>query len=244
VIRLKSIRFGREQLAPGHCLARHRHLAPYAIIAIGGHFDQTGYAGRIQLRAGELLVQPTLDCHTNRMPRTRGATIVRLPWTDDDDLGGVFAVRDVDAIARAAERDVREAAALAREQLGPRRSPPTDLPDLLAAQLAGGEVATISGWAERIGVARGTASREFTAAFGVSARQFRAELAARRAWLQIVRTLEPLAAIAAATGFADQAHMTRHIGRLTGASPATWRHDARVASYRRDDTGYARRWCC
>jgi AraC-like DNA-binding protein len=145
----------------------------------------------------------------------------------------VFAVRDIDAIARAAERDVREAAELAREQRGPRRSQSADLPDLLATRIAVGELTSLSAWAERHGVTRETASREFTAAFGVSARQFRSELKARDAWLRIVRTRTPLADIAAATGFADQAHMTRHVGALTGASPAMWRRDARVAAYRR-----------
>jgi AraC-like DNA-binding protein len=47
-------------------------------------------------------------------------------------------------------------------------------------------------------------------------------------WLQIVRTRDGLAAIGAAAGFADQAHMTRHIRALTGASPAHWRRDPRV----------------
>src|SRR6185436_1839453 len=93
----------------------------------------------------------------------------------------------------------------------------------LAADLLCGHVASLSDWAEHRGVARETVSRAFSAAFGVPARQFRTELRARDAWLRIVRTRESLAQIAAATGFADQAHMTRNIRALTGASPATWR---------------------
>lgn len=200
-----------------------------------GVFDQAGYAGRIRLAAGELLIQPTLDCHVNHMSRGRGATILRLPWHDVDDLGGVFALTDVDAIARTADRDIDAAAELAREQCWrARRCPPAnDLPDTLAADLAGSAVASLTAWSERLGVTRETTSRAFTAAFGVSARQFRSELKARDAWLQIVRTRARLADVAAAAGFADQAHMTRHVGALTGASPAIWRRDARVASYRR-----------
>lgn len=82
-------------------------------------------------------------------------------------------------------------------------------------------------------MARETASRAFTAAFGVPARQFRSELRARAAWLQVVRTRDSLAAIAVATGFADQAHMTRHVRALTGASPARWRRDPRAQDLRR-----------
>jgi AraC-like DNA-binding protein len=228
---LRTVPWGREVLPSGHDRSRHQHLHPYAIVVIAGQFDQVGYAGRIRVSAGDLLVQPTLDAHANQMPRTRGAHILRLPWPDADDLGGAIALDDLDAVVRTAERDPRAATALARAQTalaGPPRRRVHDLPDLLAAGLAAGDVPDLAGWAERHGVARETASRAFTAAFGVPARQFRAELRARAAWLQIVRTRAGLAAIAAATGFADQAHMTRHVRALTGASPARWRRDPRV----------------
>ncbi|HET9626945.1 MAG TPA: hypothetical protein VFP84_36550, partial [Kofleriaceae bacterium] len=119
---LKSITHGCEELAPGHHLARHRHLAPYAIVIVRGGFEQDGYAGRVRVRPGDLLVQPTLDAHCNRMPGGRGATIVRLPWPDVDDLGGVRALPDLDAVVRAAERDPRAALAAVRAQL-PRATP-------------------------------------------------------------------------------------------------------------------------
>ncbi|MEO7735173.1 MAG: helix-turn-helix domain-containing protein, partial [Kofleriaceae bacterium] len=92
---------------------------------------------------------------------------------------------------------------------------------------------SLAGWAAQHGVARETVARGFAAAFGVSARQFRAELKAREAWLRIVRTPDSLAAIAAAAGFADQAHMTRGVRALTGAAPAAWRRDQRARDFRR-----------
>jgi AraC-like DNA-binding protein len=228
---LRIVPWGRERLPSGDDRSRHQHLHPYAIVVIAGQFDQVGYAGRLRVSAGDLLVQPTLDAHANQMPRTRGAEILRLPWPDVDDLGGALRLDDVDAIVRAAERDLPAAVALARGQAavaGPPRRRLLDLPDLLAAELASGGVSDLARWAEHRGVARETASRAFTAAFGVPARRFRAELRARTAWLQIVRTRDGLAAIAAAAGFADQAHMTRHVRALTGASPARWRRDPRV----------------
>ena len=233
--RLKTIAHGREALRPGHAAPRHRHLAPYAIVVLAGRFDQVGYAGRLRVVAGDLLIQPTLDAHANAMPRGRGATILRLPWPDVDDLGGVFALADVDRIARLAERDLGAAAALAREQhaCGTPHGRARDLPDLLATDLAGERVTSLAAWAATAGLARETLSREFSAAFGVPARQFRAELRARAAWLRIVRTREPLADIAGATGFSDQAHMTRHVCRLTGLSPGAWRRDHRATPYLR-----------
>ena len=232
---LKTILAGREDLPPHHHVPRHRHLQPYAIVLIDGQFDQVSYAGRVRVAAGELLVQPTLDAHANHMPGGRGARILRLPWADVDGLGGVYALTDLDAIVRAAERDVREAGALARTQCVParRRTPATDLPDLLAAALVAGDVASLAGWSAQRGVARETVARGFSTAFGVSARQFRAELKARDAWLRIVRTPDSLAAIAAAAGFADQAHMTRGVRALTGAAPAAWRRDRRASEFRR-----------
>jgi AraC-like DNA-binding protein len=227
---LKSIVPGSEDLAPGHDLPRHRHLQPYAIVLIRGRFDQVGYAGRVRVHTGELLIQPTLDAHANQMPGGRGATLLRLPWADSDDLGGVFELPDPDAVIRAAERDVREAAAAARaqSQRSPRRPAANDLPDRLAAEIVDGRVASLERWAAALGIARETVSRAFSTAFGVSARRFRAELRARAAWLRIVRTRDRLAEIAAAGGFSDQAHMTRAICELTGTSPAAWRRDPRA----------------
>jgi len=220
---LKTIAAGREQLPGGHDLPRHRHRDAYAIVVLRGRFAQTCYAGRLRVVVGDLVIQPTLDTHANQTP-SPGVAILRLPWPDVD-RGGVLALADPDAIARAAERDVRAAAALAREQAdaGSPRPCGHDLPDLLAAAIGRGEVASLAAWAREAGVARETAAREFTAAFGVSARAFRCELRARAAWLRIVRTSEPLAAIAHATGFADQPHMTRHVHALTGRAPAAWR---------------------
>jgi AraC-like DNA-binding protein len=233
---LKSITPGCEQLAPGHTVPRHRHLAAYAILVVRGEFEQDGYAGRVRVRAGDLLLQPTLDAHANR---TRGATILRLPWPaagtlDLDDLGGVHTLPDPDLIIRTADRDLPSALAAVRAQLRhatPRRAA-SDAPDQLAVALTRGAVPSLAAWAASLGIARETLSRDFTSAFGVSARQFRAELRARAAWLRIVRTDTPLSTIAAATGFADQAHMTRHIRALTGAPPSAWRHDPRTAALR------------
>ena len=154
-----------------------------------------------------------------------GAIVLRLEWRDVDDLGGAFILPDPDAIIRIAERDLDAASSVARTQstVATRRSAANDLPDLLATHLVARGVPRLATWAEDLGLARETVSRAFTSAFGVSARQFRAELRAREAWLSIVRTQKDLAEIAATAGFTDQAHMTRHIRRLTGITPGAWR---------------------
>jgi AraC family transcriptional regulator len=41
----------------------------------------------------------------------------------------------------------------------------------------------------------------------------------------MIRSDEPLAAIAIACGFADQAHLSRLFRRIKGDTPATWRRE-------------------
>jgi len=220
---LKTIAHGLENLPSGHSLARHRHHAPYAIVILSGSFEQAGYAGRVRVRTGDLLVQPALDAHTNAMRVGAGATILRLAWPAH--AGGVWRLPDVDAIVHAAERDLEEATLLAREQWvrAGAVAPADDLPDQLAAALVAGAVPSLARWAAERGVARETVARAFTRAYGVSARRFRLELKTRDACLQLAHSRLDLAAIAAAAGFADQAHMTRSVVRLTGVSPRAWR---------------------
>ncbi|MGO4701288.1 helix-turn-helix domain-containing protein [Dyella sp. 2RAB6] len=221
----RTARRGIERLAPGYALPRHQHYEAYATVLLRGRFEQCSYAGRMRIAAGDVLVQPTLDCHADRM-LSAGLTVLRLPWPRDEGRGGVHAGCDVDMLARLAERDVLEAAAALREQLAQRQVLPSlmeDPADALAAVLVEPDAMAIGAWAERIGLARETVSRGFGRLYGVSPIRFRAEARARAAWLRITGQREPLAAIAGDCGFADQAHMTRAVSRLTGAAPTAWR---------------------
>ncbi len=71
------------------------------------------------------------------------------------------------------------------------------------------------------GLDRYSLSRRFRDAFGTSPHRF---LIMRR--LEIAREMmssgTPLSETAAATGFADQSHMTRHFARAFGVSPGRW----------------------
>jgi AraC-like DNA-binding protein len=221
----RNIRPGRETLPPGFDLSRHRHLQPYALAVITGAFEQTSYAGRIIVRAGDLLVQPTLDCHANRL-LAKGAQILRLSWPHVGGFGGVYRLRDLDDLVRCAERDVIDASAMAQAAVGgeqPLESPVADWPDMLASDIRQTLVTSLAEWARSNRMAAETVSRGFTRVYGVGPAQFRHEIRTRTAWLQIVGTHDALASIADETGFADQAHMTRSVGRLTGSTPSAWR---------------------
>ena len=224
---------GVETLPRSFSLPRHRHLRAYATVVLAGSFDESGYNGRIRATAGDVLIHPALDCHGNQMV-SAGVKLIRLDWRDASGIGGLYHLDEVDEVARTAERDVTEAMHLLEGVLRTKCLPSprqrNDWPDLLLSDLARNASTEIGDWAEVNGLARETVSRGFAAAYGTSPSILRAELRARFAWLRITRGSECLSRIAADTGFADQAHMTRWIHRITGAPPAVWRRNASVVS--------------
>jgi AraC-like DNA-binding protein len=226
---------GIETLPCSFSLPRHRHLRSYATVVLAGSFEEAGYNGRVRATAGDVLIHPELDCHANRMV-SAGVTLIRLGWPDVSGVGGLYHLDDVDELARTAEKDVVEATLLLQLILRKTRMPSpgqrNDWPDLLLLDLAKNASTEIGEWAEVNGLARETVSRGFVAAYGIAPSVLRAELRACRAWMRITRGSDCLCRIAADTGFADQAHMTRWIHRITGAPPATWRRNISVRDHR------------
>jgi len=204
---------------------RHQHAAAYVTLLLEGAYEQFAYAGRLRLQAGDILVQPTFDCHADLMC-SPGLQLIRLPWRAEASLGGVFRGRRVDDIHRTALKDAHMAREMLEAELrGASPLPPAeqDWSDRLATDLAAEPRLRINAWAQSQGLSREHVARRFHATFGVTPSQFRGELNARSVWFRIVGTSEPLSRIAAESGYADQAHMTRAVRALTGAPPAAWR---------------------
>ena len=221
---MRRIRVGVERLPAGYNLPRHRHLEAYATVLLEGSFIQTSYSGRMVVEQGDVLVQPTLDCHADRMI-SPGIVVLRLPWSRTDSFGGVYRGIDVEFLQKAAQRDPAEASWFLRRELNDRAAPghyETDWEDQLAAQLRVQRI-SITRYAEVVGVSRESISRGFRRVYGVSPAQFRSEIHAREAWLQITAGEDRLCDIAHRAGFADQPHMTRAVRALTGATPGEWR---------------------
>jgi transcriptional regulator GlxA family with amidase domain len=95
-----------------------------------------------------------------------------------------------------------------------------------AMLVAGNGSASVGALAAEVGWNRQHFSRKFTAAFGLSpklmSRVVRFEHAQRMLRLS---TGPSLASVAAACGYADQAHMTREWNEFAGSPPTTWMRD-------------------
>jgi AraC-like DNA-binding protein len=225
--RLRSVAPGLERLERSGWLPRHRHREAYALIAVDGVFEQASYGGRVTARAGDLLIQPTLDCHANR---TLGGhvRVLRLPWRFEAGTGGVHALADLDAVVRAARRSPDEALELVERQVAagaPSTPCVDDWEDELARQIVAGGVGELRDWARANAIAPETLSRGFRRRYGVTPSRFRLEWRTRAACLRLASRAgaNALRDVAAETGFADQAHMSRCVLEMTGATPGQWR---------------------
>lgn len=216
------IRAGRQIWQSGQRIERHRHDRAYSAVVLSGGYEEYGNRGCLRAAAGDVLLHGAFDAHLNRFPRS-GAVILNL--LDPAPLPAVAMGRiaDPDAVARAAERDPHAALTLLREQLQPLEPAPADWTEALARHLLTDPQCCLGRWAREQGLRPETVARGFRRVFGVTPALFRAEGRAHRAFGMIVDTEAPLAGVAASTGFADQAHMTRAIRALTGFPPGAWR---------------------
>jgi AraC family transcriptional regulator len=69
--------------------------------------------------------------------------------------------------------------------------------------------------------------RAFKKCFGVGPHTFVVERRVKRAQELMLATEEPLCAIALATGFADQSHLTKTFHNAVGVTPSVWRRHRR-----------------
>lgn len=203
--------------APWSRFGRHHHPYSYAALVIRGSCEEAGDRGRFAAVAGDVLVHSAFDGHGDTIGRT-GAAFINFRL--DAELGSWLGrVDDLDSIVRTHAKDPLEATAMLREQFRPLAAGSRDWPDLLAAELATGRAIRLDDWAERHGLHAASVSRGFRKAYGVSPKRYRVERIASTAARRIGAGIDPLGAIAADCGFADQAHMTRALRGLFGVTP-------------------------
>ena len=220
-----SILQGNATWSAGCSIPRHRHARAYAALIISGGYEESGSFGRYRVRSGQALLHRAFDAHLDRFDPS-GAQVLNL-LLDEEPAFGWGSLADPDTIARVAEKDVGSAVDALNEQIEPLAPRPSDWPDVLARDLLENPQLRLGDWAERFGLAPATLSRGFGMVFATSPATFRAEARAQSALALLARGIPSLAEIAAAAGFADQSHMTRAIGALTGRPPGHWHRSNR-----------------
>jgi AraC-like DNA-binding protein len=211
----------RSILVPGMIIPRHVHAQAYATVVLEGSYQEAGECGRWCVRAGDVLLHAPFSAHCDRAP-ARGAHVLNLPVAPPA-RSACGRIDDPDRIVRLAERDPREAAAALMAGWRPGDGGMADPPDVLARVLSGAGRPGVEDWARANHISRATAFRWFRSTYGVGPTRYRTEARARLAWRMIVDDAAGLAEIAAAAGYADQAHMSRAVKAFTGRSPGAWR---------------------
>lgn len=202
---------------PGRVFDRHHHLSAYAALLIDGTCNEAGDRGRFGLRPGDVLFHEPFEAHRDWIG-SNGARFINFVFSEK--TGAMFGhVRDLDAIILAYERDPQEAAALLLDEVEPYPAIKGDWPDLLASDLSRPSAMRLDQWADRHGLNPASLSRGFRLAYGVTPKRYGFEQLASRAARRLRESRDALAEIAAACGFADQAHMTRAIRGLFGVTP-------------------------
>ena len=211
-------------LPPATDIARHRHCEPYATVVLVGAYEEAGDAGRIAAQAGEVLLHGPFSAHRDRISAKRTMVLdLPLPF-DGREWPARARIADPDRIVRLAERDpVAAVTALLGEVVPVTAGEEGDLPDQLSAALRTSAPPRIGEWAAARGRSREHVSRSFETLYGVPPAAYRADCQAKRAWRMIVESKDSLAGVAIEAGYADQAHMTRAVTKVTGLSPRRWR---------------------
>lgn len=214
--------YRRQRIWAQSRLPRHAHRSGYAAIVLSGAYWESGDNGRTQAGPGSVIIHDPFNAHANDVGQKDVVIVnVDLTWRQALSLSsGVVA--DPEAILRAAPNANALVALLCQHTIV--QPDACDLVDRLARDLRTCDVGEIGAWARAHGVSTRTLLRQFRLAYDVTPAQYRWRSRARRAWRGLIA--EPktsLCELALATGFADQAHMSRAVRQLTGHPPRTWR---------------------
>ena len=210
----------RQTVEPG-CLPRHRHAEGYVAVVLRGGYEEAGDTGRRRVGPGDVVVHRPFEAHLNRTAGT-GAQVLNLPLLSQG-LAPFGRVGDLCSLVRTAARDARAAAEQLAEDFEPAAPTRADWPDVLAAAVLAGDETPLGDWAAALRVSPEHLSRGFRRVFGVTPSRFRWEARTRAALDDLRWSARPLAELALAHGFADQAHMTRSVRAICGRPPGAWR---------------------
>jgi AraC family transcriptional regulator len=207
--------------APGEECRPHRHAWSQASLLIAGDYLENSDEGRREVGIRALTRKPGGYEHEDVFGDA-GALIVSLnaPVSCIRESYRIV-ICDSLAAGRAELQSMH-----AGDEASPNAAiPPTQAPQwLLDAKVRLLEDRTmVRAFARSLGRHPVSFARSFRRAFGVTPSQCRQDRRLARAMTSVVRSPTPLAEIADAEGFADQAHMTRAFTAASGWSPAALR---------------------
>jgi AraC-like DNA-binding protein len=173
---------GKEVVPSLGNAGRHTHGYAFASLVLKGGYEESGDAGRFDVREGDVILHERFEAHCNR-GSPLGAVILHVTLPSDADFqSGAALLEDPDLIARVVERSPSEAATLLLQTTQMKQPQFRDWSDQLAAELSRNASLNLTAWSEEQGIAPWTLSRGFESVFGVSPSAFRAAARARRAW--------------------------------------------------------------
>lgn len=212
--------------APGETCRAHRHAEAQTSLLLAGDYVEDSPQGLIRAQGSHLSRKPSLFEHQNQF----------------GDAGAlILSVHGVDAMAGPARYgleacETREAghAALTRAALGETTEPGAVTPTRRDAspaawlvrardRLVGAPDQSVGALAQTLGRHPVAFARAFRSAYGRSPARYRHDWRVAGAIDRVVRSMAPLADVAAEAGFADQAHMTRAVRHASGWSPGALR---------------------
>jgi AraC family transcriptional regulator len=247
--RIGGVELEEAVLPAGHRMHGHAHERAHLCLVLEGAFEERQRGGGEWCAPGTLRLSPAGDRHVLRFSDA-GARVLLVLSTPELEDGGRLPlpsrrefVRDPALAARLGElrralRDADSASPLLVEALvlevlaqgtRPRRPraearPPRWLGavrDLLHADPAAPP--TLAELAREAGMHRVYLARAFRLHFGCAPGEYVRRLRVERARQLLLGTDRALARVACEAGFADQAHMTRQVKRMLGATPGELR---------------------
>ncbi len=225
----------------------HEHGRRYLCIVLGGAYEERSASGNVMAAAGSILSHPEGHRHSNRFAEAGGHCLNVIPggaWQHDPHWQrGLSMPRHVRAgsaaepIARL-RRELRyrddistlaiSAAVLDLLAITCRQISATTAPHWLprVLELLASDVVNPPSM-ESLGVEAGVhpshLSRVFRRHTGKSVGDYLRGRRLEIALGNLARTRDPMAVVAQAAGYADQAHMSRHVRSATGLTPTAYR---------------------
>ena len=214
----------RTHHAPNEVLPRHQHSDAFAALVLSGHYAEAGDTGRHCVGPGDVLVHQAFESHIDRFAGERAEVLViALEGVWQGPLLRIL-IADPDRVVRVAERDPRRCGWSDRRGKWSRNRVRRMTGRTCSHRnCAAIRAVAIGDWAERMELHPGSISRGFRQVFGLTPAAFRLRARTHDAIAAIRISRASLCEVAGTSGFADQAHMSRAVGKMAGMSPARLR---------------------